>query len=233
MTTLPRPVLLLLAATVALAVPMGWLVGDYLESFGVPLSARVGIGLLMVPAMFALTLVAFSTVSGLHDRRQRSKAELQAVSGDELDRREAKQLFERMQELDRSSLVRVLGIGRAIESDGITVEFLALELRGGGGSITLRAHGRGLASARGMVRWPRMAITDDVETKYVIGPGEGGGGEDSMQYELRFIPAPPAGARTLDVAVVDFASTAWPFDRTDERQAVPDSAPWHVAIDLR
>jgi hypothetical protein len=232
MTTTPRPILLMLLGALALSLPAGWLMGEYLGRYGVPIEARVVIGLLIAPAIFALMLIAVSVVSGLRERN-RMQGGLQPVAGSELGRAQAIDLFERMQELDRSPLVRVIGIGRVMESDGVTVEFLALELRAGGGSVTLRAHGRGLASARGTMQWPTMAIKDDVGTPYVLIPGGGGGGEDSMQYELRFVPSPPAGAQMLDIAVLEFSSSAWPFDREREDDAVPESAPWRAAVDLR
>jgi hypothetical protein len=221
----------MLAAAAALAVPVGWLIGEYLRGFGVPFGARLGIGLLMVPAIFALTLVAASGVWGLRERR-RSQAELKAVGGGEPLGADSMKLFERMHELERSSLVRVLGIGAVVETDEITVEFLALELRGGGGVITLRARGSGLASPS-MVRWPQVTIADDLGTTYDVVPGGGGGGEESMQYELRFAPSPPAGAPSLDIAVVDFSSTHWPFERADATDSLPETAPWRVRVDLR
>lgn len=231
MTSTPRPVLLMLVAAIALAVLIGWLIGEYLRGFGVPLAARIGIGLLMVPAMFALTLVATSAAWGLRERG-RSQAELRANGQGEPIGADSMRLFERMQELDRSPLLRVLGIGAAVEADGIAVEFLAVELRAGGGAITLRAHGSGLASPRGVVRWPRVAITDDLDTRYVLVPGGGGGSEESMQYEVRFAPAPPAEARTLDIAVIYFSSV-WPHDQIDDADQTRQSAPWRVEVDLR
>jgi hypothetical protein len=232
MTTTPRPVLLMLLGALALAVPAGWLMGEYLGSYGVPIEARVVIGLLIAPATFALTLIVVSVVSGLRER-DRMQGGLQPVARSELDRARAIDLFERMQELDRSPLVRVIGIGRVIESDGITVEFLALELRERGGVVTLRAHGRELAPERGEVRWPMVTITDDARTPYVLAPGGGGGGEDSMQYELRFVPSPPPHVPMLDIGVVEFSSTAWPFAREERTGAAPESAPWRIAVDLR
>ena len=232
MTSTPRPVLLMLAAATVLAVPIGWLIGEYLRGFGVPLAPRLGIGLLMVPAVFALTLVATSAAWGLRER-QRSQAELRAIGEGEPIGAESMNLFERMQELDRSPLVRVLGIGAAVETDGITVEFLAVELRGGGGAITVRAQGSGLASSGGVARWPRVTITDDLDTTYVVLPGGGGGNDESWQYELRFAPAPPPEARTLDIAVVEFSSTTWPHHQIDEADEVAESAPWRVEVDLR
>jgi hypothetical protein len=232
MTTTPRPILLMLLGALALAIPVGWFIGQYLGGYGVPLGARIVVGLLIAPAMFAFLLFGTALVSGLRGQ-DRSVAELQAVAGGGLHRAEAIDLFERMQELDRSALVRVLGLGRVIESDGITVEFLALEVREGGGAVTLRAHGRELAPARQMVRWPRMTIADDAGTRYLLAPGGGSGGEDSMQYELRFVPSPPPHVPVLDIAVVEFSSTAWPFDPTGGTEAEPRSAPWHIAVDLR
>jgi hypothetical protein len=129
--------------------------------------------------------------------------------------------------------VRVIGIGAVVPANGITVEFLALELRGAGGAVTLRAHGSGLASPGAEARWPRVGITDDLGTPYVIVPGGGGGSEDSMEYELRFAPAPPADVRTLEIAVVEFSSTNGPLERADATAPLPELAPWRVRVDLR
>lgn len=219
----------MLAAAIAVAVPIGWLISEYLRGFGVPLGARLGIGLLMVPAVFALTLIATAGVWGLRERT-RSRGELRAIGDGDPIGEDSMRLFEQMQDVDRSPLVRVLGIGAAVETDGITVEFIALELRGSGGAITLRAHGGGLASPRGMVRWPTVTISDQLHTRYVVVPGGGGGNEESMQYELRFAPAPPADVRTLHIAVGGFSSTAWPADPPHE---VAESAAWRVEVDLR
>ncbi|MGZ8475863.1 MAG: hypothetical protein ACXWWQ_06525 [Candidatus Limnocylindria bacterium] len=233
MTSTARPVLLMLLGALALAAPVSWFIGEYLGDFGVPIEARVGIGLLMIPAMFALTLVGTSAAWGLRER-QRSRAELQAVTGgDGKARPDLTDIHAQMQELERSPLTRVMGIGRVVESDGITVEFLALELRGRGGAITLRAHGRSFASGPGLLEWPTLSISDDLGTEYVVMPAGGGGGEDSMQFELRFAPAPPAATRTLDVAIVEFSPTTWPFGRATESAVEGQSAPWRVTVDLR
>lgn len=44
MTSTPRPVLLMLLGALALAVPVGWFMGEYLDDFGVPIGVRVAIG---------------------------------------------------------------------------------------------------------------------------------------------------------------------------------------------
>jgi hypothetical protein len=226
-------VLLVLAGALALAVPVGWLVGDYLRGFGVPLGARVLIGLLMIPAFFALFLVAASVVWGLRERL-RSLAELRALSGDvRVVGAGARELMERMQELERSPLVRVVGIGESVETEGVTVDFLALELRQKGGVITLRATGGPVAKDRGALLWPKLTVADDVGTEFVVVPGGAGGGEGSMQYDLRFAPSPPAAARIIELAILSFSPTEMPFGSAAEPDAAGTPAPWHVTVDLR
>jgi len=231
-TTTPRPVLLVLAGAIALAVPAGWLIGGYLGGFGVPVGARVLIGLLMIPAFFALILVATSVVWGLRERL-RSQAELSALAGGERTvRADASELMERLQGLELSPLIRVAGIGKIVESHGITVDFLAIEMRQQGGVITLRARGGPVAAGATGTVWPMLTVSDDVGTEYVVAPGGGGGGEGSMQYDFWVAPVPPAGARTLELAISEFAPTPWPFVRATEPDRVSTPAPWRATVDL-
>jgi hypothetical protein len=227
-------VLLTLGGALALAAPIAWLVGVYLASFGVPVAVRILIGLLMVPALFALILVATSIVWGLRER-QRSRASIRAIGTDGRSLgTEERDALDRMEDVERSPLLGVIGIGRTVEADGISVEFLAVELRELGGSITLRASGPLIekSSQTALPPWPSLTVSDERGTRYIIIPRGGGGGGGSIHYDLRFMPAPPPAAECLTFGINDFAS-GWPLGPAASMASHPDAARWNVSVELQ
>lgn len=199
-----------------------------------PVAARVLMGLLMVPAFFTLILLTTSIIWGMRER-QRSDALLTAVdtTGRPLSS-EWRDAIDRMQELERSRLVRVIGVGLTVEAAEISVEFLAVEVREVGGVVTVRASGAPVMHSSRAARpaSPNLSVSDDVGTRYIVVPGGGGGGEGSMQYDMRFMPSPPAAATRLTLSINDFSPSNWLFDRPATSDPDPGVAPWKVSVEL-
>lgn len=95
------------------------------------------------------------------------------------------------QKIDRSSLVRVLGIAETVETEGIRVELIALEIRAAGAVLYWKAHSRD----QGILGPADLAMTDDAGTKYQVLATAGSGGEQSWNGQYTVSPAPPAGRR--------------------------------------
>lgn len=234
-TTTPRPILLILAGTAIVALPISWAIATYLEGFDVPDVPRVLIGLLVVPTTFVALLVITSVVAGLGDRRQLSQAGLTRRYTEDVNPAAMAKAAHQIQMLDRSVLQRVIGIGGTVHAQEISVEFISVEFRELGGAVSIRASGANqvFRPAPGAhFAFPDLGMTDDVGTEYHVFPAGGGGGEDQMQYEFRFVPAIAAEATSLTLAIHDFAAR-WPLPTAD----VPavDSArnsPWRVDVDL-
>lgn len=131
----------------------------------------------------------------------------------------------------QSPLSRVIGVGEAQTSDGITVECTSLELREAGGRGLVRVHSsRGYGPPRNPPDRPRdpapPSLRDDLGTDYAVGWsswGAGGGGADYSEFtgEFWFAPAPPAAAGRLTVSIPQLDPTGglpkpelppWVFD---------------------
>lgn len=153
-------------------------------------------------------------------------------SADELA--EMVQQLERLEAIRRSPLIRVIGVGATLEDTGVTVEFLAIELRDAGGRATYRVHAN--AAYRGDPApeppWrsrPQQRVVDDVGTEYATGLsswGGWGGGEDYSESAVDFVftPAPPATATSLRVSV--------PYLDPAGGRPDPDHAPWVFDVRL-
>jgi hypothetical protein len=136
------------------------------------------------------------------------RAEMQP-SADELA--EMVQQLERLETMRRSPLSRVVGVGATLEDDGITVEFLAIELRAAGGRATYRVRApvtyRGDPAPESPWRSrPQPRVVDDVGTEYATGLsswGGWGGGEEYSESAVDFVftPSPPATATSLRISV--------------------------------
>lgn len=176
------------------------------------------IGAAFVAGMIAIVLVerAFhrSGRQGIHFRHwDSSTAKLTRAATQPSPEETAAMLrqFERLESIRRSPRTRVIGVGATLEDDGITVEFLSVELRGAGGRATYRVHAnapyRGGADPE--TRWrlpPQPIVVDDLGTAYATGMsawGGGGGSQDDSEsvVDFAFAPAPPATARSLRVSV--------------------------------
>lgn len=111
----------------------------------------------------------------------------------------------------RGPLSRVIGVGAEQTSDGTTVEFISVELRKAGGRGLVRVHSsKGYGPPRNPPDRPSSpsppSIQDDLGTDYAVGWsswGGSGGDDDHSEFtaEFWFAPAPPSGARRLEVSI--------------------------------
>lgn len=126
--------------------------------------------------------------------------------------------------IDGGDLRRVIAVGSSFEAGGVRLELISVELRTDGGVATLVAQTRppvGLAGPFVEVR-----VSDDTETTYVAaGQGMGGSGPTTTRHEVRFAPAPPAGAKVLTLSIDRFVD---PFPGG----ATPIEGPWTFEIRL-
>jgi hypothetical protein len=126
--------------------------------------------------------------------------------------------------VDDGALSRVIALGAVLESGGVRVELIALEIREDGGVATLVAHTRPPVGAVG--HFVDVTVSDEGGTAYVAsGQGSGGSGPGTSRQEIRFAPAPPQTARTLTLRIEAFID---PFPG----QAVDQHGPWEFRIGL-
>ena len=137
------------------------------------------------------------------------------------------------QAMERSPLSRVIGVGAVQSSDGITVEFISVELREAGGRGVVRFHSsQGYRPSMGPPGSPREpappTIQDGVGTRYSVAwssRGASGGGDYSeATAEFVFAPAPPPGPHQLEISVPR-------LDPPGDRRR-PASAPWVFELPL-
>ena len=124
--------------------------------------------------------------------------------------------------IDRSPLDRVIGVGQAQTSDGVTVECVAIELRGAGGrgllrTLTPQGHLFSLAAEGAKPTDPVPRLEDDLGTSYTVTMPQWTGGDYTSEMLFRFAPVPPADARRLIIR----APRSYPYgpsraDATDQ-----------------
>jgi hypothetical protein len=124
--------------------------------------------------------------------------------------------------VDAGALRRVIPFGDAVEAGGALVELIVLEIREDGCIATLVAHTR--PPMRPVGHFVEVTVSDDAGTTYVAS-GQGLGGPWASRHEIRFAPAPPAGARVLTIQIESFVD---PFPGP----SVELRGPWEFRITL-
>lgn len=99
--------------------------------------------------------------------------------------------------VQRSPLVRVVAIGRAVEDEGIVLELIALEIRVAGAVLHWRAHPVGAHVLGG----PDFVVTDDAHTVYTLLPPTWVAGGGLVRGDSHLVPPPPLDARTMRIEV--------------------------------
>ena len=130
----------------------------------------------------------------------------------------------RVAAIDAGELRRVIAVGASVETGGVRLELIAVELRTDGGLATLVAHTRPPVGPVGHI--VEVRVSDDAETAYVAaGQGMGGSGPTATRHEVRFAPAPPDRAEVLTISVDRFVE---PFPSG----AIPVEGPWTFEVRL-
>ncbi len=105
--------------------------------------------------------------------------------------------------IDAGDLLRVIAVGTAVEAGSVRLELISVELRTDGGLATLVAHTRPPTGQAGP--FVEVRVSDDAQTTYVAaGQGMGGPTPTTTRQEVRFAPAPPAGAKVLTLTIDRF-----------------------------
>jgi hypothetical protein len=126
--------------------------------------------------------------------------------------------------VDDGALRRVIALGDPVESGGVRVELIALEVREDGCVATLVAHTRPPVGSVG--HFIDVTVSDERGTAYIAsGQGSGGSGPGTSRQEIRFAPAPPETARTLILRIEAFVD---PFPG----RAVEQHGPWEFRVAL-
>jgi hypothetical protein len=98
--------------------------------------------------------------------------------------------------IQRSPLVRVVAIGKAVEHDGVVLEQIALEIRDVGAVLHWKAHPVGDYVLGG----PDFVVTDDVGTVYTLLLPTWVSSE-GMKGNTDLVPQPPSHAGTMRIEV--------------------------------
>ncbi|HEY7935967.1 MAG TPA: hypothetical protein VID26_02450 [Candidatus Limnocylindrales bacterium] len=126
--------------------------------------------------------------------------------------------------VDDAALRRVIALGDVVDSGGVRVELIALEIREDGCVAILVAHTRPPVGSVG--HFIDVTVSDESGTAYVAsGQGSGGSGPGTSRQEIRFAPAPPETARTLILRIEAFVD---PFPG----RAVEQRGPWEFRVAL-
>jgi hypothetical protein len=104
-------------------------------------------------------------------------------------------------DIGATPLERVIGIGQVVVDAGVSVELIALEIRGAGCFLYWRAH-QDHEHHPGQLQ---CAIRDDVGTEYQVFHGSWSGHDRESSGQVVVTPGPPNGSRTMQVEVTDFA----------------------------
>lgn len=126
--------------------------------------------------------------------------------------------------VEASALRHVIPVGSRVETGGVRVELVAVELREHGGIATVAAYTRPPIGQPG--HFVMASVADDAGTEYAVaGQGSGGGNLGTARYDLRFAPAPPSSAHALTIRIDSFvAPFPGPADQLD--------GPWEFRIEL-
>ena len=125
-----------------------------------------------------------------------------------------------------SALVRVIGVGRAMEVRGISVELLAIEVRADGAIVYWRA-----TTVDDQVLWGAdVVLSDDRGTNYRSLDGTSEGNSVRWAGQSFHMPAPPRGAR-LHVELTAFGPQPdHEVPRGQSKQQI--AGPWFFDVDI-
>ena len=132
--------------------------------------------------------------------------------------------MDRVQRVDHGALIRVIPGGAADDVAGVRLELIALEIRSSGAVAHLAATSEPPAGTPGS--FARVTIEDDLATAYVAAAMGSSGSAERMRFEVKFAPAPPAGAATLRVRIDEF------LDPFPNHSRAPLLGPWLLSVDL-
>lgn len=106
----------------------------------------------------------------------------------------------------RSPLVRVVAVGSAVATAGVTVELLALEIREAGARAMLRFAPTQPDDPRDDVRpgHPEVEVSDDARTAYEVGVEIRGRIGRGGEAEVFVVPRPPPGVSGIILSVTRF-----------------------------
>ncbi len=129
------------------------------------------------------------------------------------------EISRRYVEVGQSPLLRVVGIGLAATDAGVTVELIALEIRGAGAILYWKAR----LDEQRMLGEPAFTLSDDAGTDYAIFPAGRSGTDREMKGEVLVVPVPPGHATTIAADLSGFAARRFPPGMsTDELRGA-----WH------
>jgi Clp amino terminal domain, pathogenicity island component len=124
-------------------------------------------------------------------------------------------------DIGASPLRRVVGIGQVARDAGVSVELIALEIRGAGCVL----HWKAYPDQERPLGEPQFAVSDDVQTEYGVRPAGWTGSGREMKGEALVVPGPPGQAATMRVELTGFAAQRFP------REDV--SGTWHFEFAIR
>lgn len=196
-----------------------------IAGFGAPVGIGVIVGLLLgVAVILALLGMNPQTRSFTWYGGMRSGAVTSPPQPDQVAIHRHHQESMRVAGVDAGLLRRVIPVAAAVQVGGVRVELIAVEIREDGGIATLVTHTRPPIGQVGHI--VTVSVADDAGTEYAAsGQGAGGGNAGVARHDVRFAPAPPAGARVLTLRVDAFVD---PFAGL----ATPLEGPWEFRIEL-
>lgn len=211
---LPAVILLVLGVVAASLLVAGWGV-----AVGVGFFVGLVLGLINILAAMAITqrIGGSASYSCLHagsTPTEPDRALLERHGRDSM----------RVAGIDSGDLQRVIAVGASVEAGSVRLELTSVELRTDGGLATLVAHTRPPMGQAGP--FVEVRVKDDAGTSYVAaGQGTGGSGPTTTRHQVRFAPAPPAGAKVLTLSIDRFVD---PFPGG----ATAIEGPWWSEISL-
>jgi hypothetical protein len=128
------------------------------------------------------------------------------------DMRRLMESADRYKQLEESALVRVIGVGRAIDAGAVRFELIALELRSAGAIVYWKAYTREPVFLGQAV----VTMTDESGTTFEVFPASGGGGENLWIGQSNVTPRPRDGT-TVRIEFGGFDE----IDRLPQFKALP------------
>lgn len=130
--------------------------------------------------------------------------------------------------VEGSELIRVIGLGAAVEDEGVRVELISLELRAAGAILHWKARsvpGRMLGNAE-------VVVHDDQGTDFRAFQSGGGGSAEHWSGEIIIAPPPTDGSH-LQIEIRGFEGFgAGPpgFSHPDLPRTAPIRGLWHFEV---